>query len=217
LIQRCAPEPDTCIARVSLRLGIPLGALATALVMVTGHFSAEHVARFQPMSSQPSKACGSTRQVPPGGSPQGIREELAKQEDRIREAISTWPLAPRSGSLSGYREIYDRELAHAEGIRSQADLVHRGAQLPALEHGVFATVLVTSSVYLACLSVRAAVAAPDPAWPRRAADRLLLVAPALRPRRRSHSSADCLNPPPRRAARARRQSRSVMSLFGNAR
>jgi cytochrome bd-type quinol oxidase subunit 1 len=42
-----------------------------------------------------------------GGSPQGIREELAKQEGRIREAISTWPLAPRSGSLSGYREIYD--------------------------------------------------------------------------------------------------------------
>jgi cytochrome bd-type quinol oxidase subunit 1 len=42
-----------------------------------------------------------------GGSPQGIREELAKQADRIREAISTWPLAPRSGSLSGYREIYD--------------------------------------------------------------------------------------------------------------
>jgi hypothetical protein len=36
---------------------------------------------------------------------------LAKQEDRIREAIRTWPLAPQSGSLSGYREIYDRELA----------------------------------------------------------------------------------------------------------
>jgi hypothetical protein len=53
---------------------------------------------------------------------------LAKQEGRIREAISTWPLAPRSGSLSGYPEIYDRELAHAEGIRSQEDLVHRAAE-----------------------------------------------------------------------------------------
>jgi hypothetical protein len=60
------------------------GALATVLVMVTGHLSAE-------------------------------------------EAISTWPLAPRSGSLSGYREIHDRELAHAEAIRSREDLVHRAA------------------------------------------------------------------------------------------
>ena len=35
---------------MSLRLGIPLGALATTLVMITGHLSADHVARFQPMS-----------------------------------------------------------------------------------------------------------------------------------------------------------------------
>jgi hypothetical protein len=137
LIQRCAPEPDTCIARVSLRLGIPLGALATALVMVTGHFSEIEIPYVMSLLAGDGLSGGS----------QGIREELAKQEDRFREAISTWPLAPRSGSLSGYREICDRELADG----------HRGL-LPALGHGVFTTVLVTSSVYLACLSVRAAVA-----------------------------------------------------------
>jgi hypothetical protein len=32
-----------------------------------------------------------------------------------------------SGSLSGYRQLYDRELAHAAEIRSQEDLVHRAA------------------------------------------------------------------------------------------
>ena len=42
-----------------------------------------------------------------GGSPQGIREEVADQEGRIRQAIGTWPLAPLSASLSGYREVYD--------------------------------------------------------------------------------------------------------------
>jgi len=37
------------VARVSLRLGLPLGVLSTALVIITGHLSAEHVARYQPM------------------------------------------------------------------------------------------------------------------------------------------------------------------------
>jgi cytochrome bd-type quinol oxidase subunit 1 len=151
------------VARVSLRLGIPLGALATALVMITGHLSADHVARFQPMKfaaieglwkheagpagliviARPqlqTQANSSEIKIPyvmsllagyglSGGSPQGIREEVAEQEGQIRQAISTWPLAPLSGSLSGYREIYDQELAHAAGIRSQEDLVHRAARI----------------------------------------------------------------------------------------
>jgi len=41
-----------------------------------------------------------------GGSPPGIREEVAAQEEQIRQSIATWPLAPASGSLSGYRELY---------------------------------------------------------------------------------------------------------------
>jgi cytochrome bd-type quinol oxidase subunit 1 len=60
------------------------------------------------------------------GSPLGIRAEVAKQEDKIRAAISKWPLAQESTALGGYRELYDRELARADGIRSQ-DLVHRAA------------------------------------------------------------------------------------------
>jgi cytochrome d ubiquinol oxidase subunit I len=149
------------VARVSLRLGVPLGALATALVMVTGHFSADHVARFQPMKfaaieglwkheegpagliifarpQWPAQSNSSEIKIPyvmsllagyglSGGSPPGIREEVAAQEDQIRQAIQTWPLAPVSGSLRGYRQLYDRELAQAAGIRSQEDLVHRAA------------------------------------------------------------------------------------------
>jgi hypothetical protein len=66
--------------------------------MVTGHFSELEMPYAMSLPAGDGLSGGS----------QGIREDLAKQEDRIREAISTWPLAPRSGSLSGYREIYDR-------------------------------------------------------------------------------------------------------------
>jgi cytochrome d ubiquinol oxidase subunit I len=148
------------VARVSLRLGVPLGALATVLVLVTGHFSADHVARFQPMKfaaleglwkhedgpagliifarPQPAAQLNSAEIKIPyamslltghglSGSPRGIREEVAEQEDKIRAAVSAWPLAPQSKALGGYRELYDRELAHATGISSQEDLVHRAA------------------------------------------------------------------------------------------
>jgi cytochrome d ubiquinol oxidase subunit I len=145
------------VARVSLRLGIPLGALATALVMVTGHISADHVARFQPMKfaaieglwkhedgpaglivfARPQSAAQINRaeiKIPYAmsvltgyglsGSPRGIREEIAEQEDKILAAISP---AAESTALGGYRELYDREVARADGNRSQRDLAHRAA------------------------------------------------------------------------------------------
>ena len=148
------------VARVSLRLGVPLGLLATVLVLVTGHFSADHVARFQPMKFAAIEGLWKHEEGPAGlivfarpqsaaqinsaeikipyamslltgyglsGSPRGIREEVAAQEDKIRAAISAWPRAPQSSALSGYRELYERELAHAGGVRSQQDLVHRAA------------------------------------------------------------------------------------------
>jgi cytochrome d ubiquinol oxidase subunit I len=148
------------VARVSLRLGIPLGALATVLVMVTGHFSADHVARFQPMKfaaieglwkhedgpaglivfARPQSAAQLNRaeiKIPYAmsvltgyglsGSPRGIREEVAEQEDKIRAAIGKSPAAPESTALGGYRELYDREVARAAGSTSQQDLVHRAA------------------------------------------------------------------------------------------
>jgi cytochrome bd ubiquinol oxidase subunit I len=37
------------VARLNLRLGLPLGLAATVLAMVTGHVSAEHASRYQPM------------------------------------------------------------------------------------------------------------------------------------------------------------------------
>jgi cytochrome d ubiquinol oxidase subunit I len=204
------------VARVSLRLGIPLGALATVLVMVTGHFSADHVARFQPMKfaaieglwkheegpaglivfARPqlqAQSNSSEIKIPyvmsllagyglSGGSPQGIREELAKQEDRIREAASTWPLAPRSGSLSGYRQIYDRELAHAAGIRSQEDLMHRAAlrtvpNVPILFGGFHAMVYIGMcllAIYTLALILRKRVLADGHRG-------LLLALPAILP------------------------------------
>ncbi len=149
------------VAQVSLRLGVPLGALASALVMVTGHFVTDHAARFQPMKfaaieglwkheegpaglivfARPqwqTQSNSSEIKIPylmsllagyglAGGSPPGIREIVAAQETKIRQAIGTGPLAPVSGSLSGYRALYDRELAQTAGINSQEDLVHQAA------------------------------------------------------------------------------------------
>jgi cytochrome d ubiquinol oxidase subunit I len=148
------------VARVSLRLGVPLGALATVLVMVTGHFSADHVARFQPMKFAAMEGLWKHEDGPAGlilfarpqsatqvnseeikipyamsvltgyglsGSPRGIREEVAEHADKIRAAISAGPLAPQSSALDGYRELYARELAHADGTESQAVLVQRAA------------------------------------------------------------------------------------------
>jgi cytochrome d ubiquinol oxidase subunit I len=146
------------VARVSLRLAVPLGAVATVCVIVTGHFSADHVARFQPMKFAAIEGLWKHEEGPAGlilfahpqleaqinsgeikipyamsvltgyglsGSPQGIREEVAEHEARIRAAIGKGPPAPLSER--GYRDLYDRERARAGGIRSQEDLVHRAA------------------------------------------------------------------------------------------
>ena len=78
------------------------------------------------------------------GSPQGIREAVAEQEDKIRAAIAT---TAQSAELGGYREIYDRELARAGATRSQQDVVHRTAlrtvpNVPILFGGFRAMVLI---------------------------------------------------------------------------
>jgi cytochrome d ubiquinol oxidase subunit I len=203
------------VARVSLRLGIPLGALATVLVMITGHFSADHVARFQPMKFAAVEGLWKHEDGPAGlivfarpqaatqvnsgeikipyamslltgyglsGSPHGIREELAEQEGRIREAIRTWPLAPESKALGGYRELYDRELARAGGIRSQEDLVHRAAlrtvpNVPILFGGFRAMVYIGMcllAIYTFALILRRRVLADGHR-------RLLVLVPAILP------------------------------------
>jgi cytochrome d ubiquinol oxidase subunit I len=202
------------VARVSLRLGVPLGALATVFVMVTGHFSADHVARFQPMKFAAIEGLWKHEDGPAGlivfarpqsqaqinseeikipyamsvltgyglsGSPRGIREEVAEQEDKIREAVSKWPRAPDSAALGGYRELYDRELARADGIRSE-DLVHRAAlrtvpNVPILFGGFRAMVYIGMcllAIYTAALILHKRVLADGHR-------RLLVMVPAILP------------------------------------
>ena len=203
------------VARVSLRLGIPLGALATVCVMVTGHFSADHVARFQPMKFAAIEGLWKHEDGPAGlivfarpqsaaqlnsaeikipyamsvltgyglsGSPRGIREEVAEQEDKIREAIRARPLAPEANALGGYRELYDRELARAPGVRSQEELVHRAAlrtvpNVPVLFGGFRAMVyigLCLLAVYTAALILHRRVLADGHR-------RLLVMVPVILP------------------------------------
>jgi cytochrome d ubiquinol oxidase subunit I len=207
------------VARVSLRFGIPLGALATVFVMVTGHFSADHVARFQPMKFAAIEGLWKHEEGPAGlilfarpqsaaqinsaeikipyamsvltgyglsGSPRGIREEVAEQEGKIREAIRGWPLAPQSTALAtalgGYRELYERELARAGAIASQEDLVHRAAlqtvpNVPILFGGFRAMVYIGMcllGIYTAALILHKRVLAG-------AHRHLLVVIPAILP------------------------------------
>jgi cytochrome bd ubiquinol oxidase subunit I len=78
-------------ARVSLRLGVPLGALSTALVLVTGHFSADHVARFQPMKFASFEGLWKHEEGPAGliifARPQ-VSMQLNSQEIKIPYAMS---------------------------------------------------------------------------------------------------------------------------------
>jgi cytochrome bd ubiquinol oxidase subunit I len=149
------------VARVSLRLGISLGALSCVLVMITGHISADQVARFQPMKfaaieglwqheagpaglilfARPQSATQINRtelKIPYAmsvltgyglsGSPLGIREEVAEQESRIRDALRPTNGGPRSGPLDGSLELFERERARSSGTSvSQNELIHRAA------------------------------------------------------------------------------------------
>jgi len=54
-------------------------------------------------------------------------KKLPLRKSQIRQSIATWPLAPASGSLSGYRELYDRELGACHSNPLSEDLVHRAA------------------------------------------------------------------------------------------
>jgi cytochrome d ubiquinol oxidase subunit I len=200
------------IARVSLRLGVPLGALATVSVIVTGHFSADQVARFQPMKFAAIEGLWKHEDGPAGlivfarpqleaqinsgeikipyamsvltgyglsGSPRGIREALAEQEDKIRAAIAT--TAP-STELGGYRELYDRELARGGASSSQEDVVHRAAlrtvpNVPILFGGFRAMVFIglcLLALYTAALILHERVLAD-------AHRRLLMMVPCILP------------------------------------
>jgi cytochrome d ubiquinol oxidase subunit I len=146
------------VARVSLRTGILLGVSSTVLVMVTGHLSAEQVARYQPMKFAALEGLWQQQQGPAAwvmfavpepeiranhlevkipylmsvltghglsGSPPGVREVLADQEDRIRASLRA--AAANSGDLQGYRQLYAQEQAGAHGVVSESELIQRAA------------------------------------------------------------------------------------------
>jgi cytochrome d ubiquinol oxidase subunit I len=148
------------VARVSLRLGIPLGLLSTALVIVTGHFSADHISRYQPMKFAAFEGLWRHEQGPAGlilfarpesalqvnrleikipyamsvltghglsGSPGGIREVVADQEEKIRQSLDLGVEDPRFHALEGYRKLYEQEQARAYEFTTREDIVHRAA------------------------------------------------------------------------------------------
>lgn len=148
------------VARVSLRLGIPLGVASTALIILTGHLSAEHVARYQPMKFAAFEGLWQQQRGPAGlivfanpqpdlhsnrnaveipyllsvlsgyglsGSPPGIREVLADQEDKIRRSLAARPGEPVFADSQGPRQLYEQERARSDAGASEGDLVHRAA------------------------------------------------------------------------------------------
>ena len=145
------------VARVSLRAGLLLGALSSVCVIVTGHLSAEHVARYQPMKfaaleglwreehgpaawvafAVPDSAAQANRMeirlpylmsVLTGhglsGSPPGIREVLADQQERIRRSARDTGSSP---DLQGYRSLYAQEKIRSHDAVSDDELIQRAA------------------------------------------------------------------------------------------
>ena len=145
------------VARVSLRAGLLLGALSSVFVIVTGHLSAEHVARYQPMKfaaleglwreehgpaawiafALPDSVAQANRieirlpylmSVLTGhglsGSPPGIREVLAEQQERIRRAARD---TAGSSDLQGYRALYTQEKIRSHQPVSDDELIQRAA------------------------------------------------------------------------------------------
>ena len=145
------------VARVSLRAGLLLGALSSVCVMVTGHLSAEHVARYQPMKFAAFEGLWQEEHGPAGwvafaipdsgrqanrlevtvpyllslltghgltGSPPGIREVLASEQERIQRSVRDPNGSP---DLQGYRQLYTREKSLAGGPVSDDELIRRAA------------------------------------------------------------------------------------------
>jgi cytochrome d ubiquinol oxidase subunit I len=145
------------VARVSLRAGLLLGAVSSVFVIITGHLSAEHVARYQPMKfaaleglwrKEHGPAAWVAFAVPDSvaqanrmeirlpylmslltghglsGSPPGIREVLADQQERIRRSVRD---PGDSSDLQGYRTLYAQEKIRARDPVSDDELIHRAA------------------------------------------------------------------------------------------
>jgi cytochrome bd ubiquinol oxidase subunit I len=112
------------VARVSLRLGVSLGALSSVLVMITGHFSADHVARFQPMKFAAIEALWKHEDGPAGlilfARPQSATQ-VNREEIKIPYVMSVLTGYGLSGSPLGIREeVHEEENRIREALRSES-------------------------------------------------------------------------------------------------
>jgi len=145
------------VARVSLRAGLVLGALSTVSVIVTGHFSAEHVARYQPMKFAAFEGLWQQERGPAGWVAFAIPDPVS-QVNRLevtlpyllsvltghglsgsppgirevqaseREQIQRAIREPDgSPELQGYRQLYTQEKALASLPVSDDELIRRAA------------------------------------------------------------------------------------------
>jgi cytochrome bd ubiquinol oxidase subunit I len=145
------------VARVSLRAGVWLGALSSICVMVTGHLSAEHVARYQPMKFAAFEGLWREEHGPAGWVAFALPDPVS-QANRLevklpyllslltgngltgsppgirevlaseREQIRRSIGAPNGSSeLQGYRELYTREKALATQPVNDDELIRRAA------------------------------------------------------------------------------------------
>ncbi len=146
------------VARVSLRAGLMLGALSSVCVIVTGHLSAEHVARYQPMKFAAFEGLWREEHGPAGW----VAFALPVPESRanrleikipyllslltghgltgsppgIREVLASEREqiqrsirdAGNSPDLHGYRQLYTREKALATQPVSEEELIRRAAE-----------------------------------------------------------------------------------------
>ena len=145
------------VARVSLRTALMLGALSSVGVIVTGHLSAEHVARYQPMKFAAFEGLWHEEHGPAGwvafAIPDPVSQAnrlevtipyllsvltghgLAGSPPGIREVLASEreriqrSVRDPNGSpdLQGYRQLYTREKSLATGPVSDDELIRRAA------------------------------------------------------------------------------------------
>ena len=96
------------VAQVSLRTGLLLGVLSSVSVMVTGHFSAEHVARYQPMKFAAFEGLWHQEHGPAGWVAFAVPDSVSRSnrlEIKVPYLMSVLTGHGLSGSPPGIREV----------------------------------------------------------------------------------------------------------------
>ena len=112
------------VARVSLRTGILLGVASTVLVMVTGHLSAEQVARYQPMKFAAFEGLWEQQQGPAAWALFAVPKPDVRANElevKIPYLMSVLTGHGLSGSPPGIREVLvDQEDRIRRSLRAEA-------------------------------------------------------------------------------------------------